>query len=101
MAPRKAWPDSSYHNLKPGVRHPATMITTAGQDDRVVSAHRFKFAARLKEYYRGPSPVLIRIETKAGRGVGKPTAKQIEAQAEGLAFLIKEPGMKPAPGSRK
>ena len=86
---------SPYHNLKPGVRYPATMITTADHDDRVVPAHSFKFAARLQEYHRGPNPVLIRIETKAGHGAGKPTSKQIEEKADELAFLTRELGMKP------
>lgn len=78
---------SPYHNLKPGVRYPATLITTADHDDRVVPAHSFKFAARLQEYHAGGPPVLIRIETKAGHGAGKPTAKLIEEAADRLAFL--------------
>lgn len=78
---------SPYHNLKPGVRYPTTMITTADHDDRVVPAHSFKFAARLQEYHRGENPVLIRIETKAGHGAGKPTAKQIEEKTDELSFL--------------
>jgi len=79
---------SPYHNLKLGTRYPATLITTADHDDRVVPAHSFKFAARLQECqaYGGP-PVLIRIETKAGHGAGKPTDKQIEEAADRLAFL--------------
>ncbi len=88
---------SPYHNLKPGVRYPATLITTADHDDRVVPAHSFKFAARLQECQRGPNPVLIRIETKAGHGAGKPTMKQIEEKTDELAFLAKELGMKLAP----
>ena len=86
---------SPYHNLKPGVHYPATLVTTADHDDRVVPAHSFKFAARLQEYHKGPHPVLIRIETKAGHGAGKPTAKSIEEAADTLAFLIKELEMKP------
>ena len=77
---------SPYHNLRRGVEYPATLITTADHDDRVVPAHSFKFAARLQEYHRGRNPVLIRIETKAGHGAGKPTAKQIEEAADKLAF---------------
>ncbi len=81
---------SPYHNLKPGVRYPGTLITTADHDDRVVPAHSFKFAARLQECQApdGP-PVLIRIETKAGHGAGKPTDKQIEEAADRLAFLAR------------
>lgn len=80
---------SPYHNLKPGTRYPATLITTADHDDRVVPAHSFKFAARLQECHRGKAPVLIRIETRAGHGAGKPTAKLIEEAADRLAFLVK------------
>jgi prolyl oligopeptidase len=85
---------SPYHNLKAGVRYPATMITTADHDDRVVPAHSFKFAARLQEYQRGRNPVLIRIDTKAGHGAGKPTTKQIEEKTDELAFLSQELGLK-------
>ena len=85
---------SPFHNLKPGVRYPATLITTADHDDRVVPAHSFKFAARLQEYHRGGNPVLIRIETKAGHVAGKPTTKQIEEKADELAFLTRELGIK-------
>jgi prolyl oligopeptidase len=81
---------SPYHNLKPGTHYPATLVTTADHDDRVVPAHSFKFAARLQEYHRGPNPVLIRIETKAGHGAGKPTSKLIEETADKFAFLIRE-----------
>ena len=79
---------SPYHNLQPGVRYPATLITTADHDDRVVPAHSFKFAARLQECQAatGP-PTLIRIETQAGHGRGKPTSKRIEEAADRLAFL--------------
>jgi prolyl oligopeptidase len=70
------------------------MITTGDHDDRVVPAHSFKFAARLQQYQAGPNPVLIRIETKAGHGAGKPTAKMIEERADDLSFLVKELGMK-------
>ena len=64
---------SPLHNLKPGTAYPATLVTTADHDDRVVPAHSFKFAAALQAAHKGPNPVLIRIETKAGHGAGKPT----------------------------
>jgi len=86
---------SPYHNLRPGVEYPATLITTADHDDRVVPAHSFKFAARLQEYHRGARPVLIRIETRAGHGAGKPTQKRIEEAADRLAFAAFNLGMKP------
>ncbi|MFH1999523.1 MAG: prolyl oligopeptidase family serine peptidase [Planctomycetota bacterium] len=78
---------SPYHNLKEGVAYPATLITTADHDDRVVPAHSFKFAARLQEVHAGEAPVLIRIETLAGHGGGMPTSKRIEEAADRLAFL--------------
>jgi len=78
---------SPYHNLKPGVKYPATMVTTGDHDDRVVPAHSFKFAARLQEAQAGAAPTLIRIETQAGHGAGKPTAKIIEEAADKLAFI--------------
>jgi len=80
---------SPYHNLKPGTAYPPTMVTTADTDDRVVPGHSFKFAARLQECHGGDAPVMIRIETKAGHGAGKPTAKIIEELADELAFLVK------------
>jgi prolyl oligopeptidase len=80
---------SPYHNLKKGAKYPATLVTTADTDDRVVPGHSFKFAARLQEDQAGPAPVLIRIETRAGHGAGKPTAKIIEEAADELAFLVK------------
>lgn len=84
---------SPYHNLKPGTKYPSTMVTTADTDDRVVPGHSFKFAARLQACQAGERPVLIRIETKAGHGSGKPTAKIIEEYADVYAFLVKELGM--------
>lgn len=84
---------SPYHNLKKGVKYPATLITTADHDDRVVPAHSFKFAARLQEYYKGPNPALIRIETNAGHGAGKPTNKQIEEAADVWSFVMYNLGM--------
>ncbi|HXG93289.1 MAG TPA: prolyl oligopeptidase family serine peptidase [Blastocatellia bacterium] len=80
---------SPYHNLKPGVKYPPTLVTTADHDDRVVPGHSFKFAARLQEVQAGDAPVLIRIETKAGHGAGKPTSKQIEEIADRWAFLVR------------
>ena len=85
---------SPYHALKPGVSYPATLITTADHDDRVVPAHSFKFAARLQEYHKGASPALIRIETNAGHGAGKPTGKIIEEQADKWAFMLYNMGLK-------
>lgn len=79
---------SPYHALKQGTAYPATMVTTADHDDRVVPAHSFKFAARLQEYHQGNNPVLIRIETNAGHGAGKPTAMIIQEQADKWAFMF-------------
>lgn len=80
---------SPYHNLKPGTAYPATLITTGDHDDRVFPAHSFKFAAALQHAQGGSAPVLIRIETKAGHGAGKPIAKLIEEAADRWAFLVK------------
>ena len=80
---------SPLHNLKPGTRYPATMITTADHDDRVVPGHSFKYAAALQHAHAGEVPVVIRIETRAGHGAGTPTTKLIEASADSLAFLVK------------
>jgi prolyl oligopeptidase len=80
---------SPYHNLKPGVKYPATMVTTADHDDRVVPGHSFKFAARLQAAQAGDAPVIIRVETKAGHGSGKPTSKQIEEIADRWGFLVR------------
>jgi prolyl oligopeptidase len=85
---------SPYHNLEKGVRYPATLVTTADTDDRVVPGHSFKFAAALQEAQAGPAPVLIRIETRAGHGGGKPTTKIIEEVADQWAFLAANLGMK-------
>jgi prolyl oligopeptidase len=86
---------SPYHALlRNGKRkYPATLVTTADHDDRVVPGHSFKFAAALQEMQAGPAPVLIRIETRAGHGAGKPTAKQIEETADQMAFLVKNLGI--------
>jgi prolyl oligopeptidase len=80
---------SPYHNIKPGTKYPATMVTTADTDDRVVPGHSFKFAAALQAAQAGSAPVLIRIETRAGHGAGKPTEKIIEEAADILAFTAK------------
>jgi prolyl oligopeptidase len=85
---------SPLHNIKKGVRYPATLITTADHDDRVVPAHSFKYAATLQRAQGGTAPILIRIETRAGHGAGKPTSKVIEESTDGLAFLVRELGMK-------
>jgi len=86
---------SPLHNIKPGTKYPATLITTADHDDRVVPAHSFKFAAALQAAQAGPAPTLIRIDVKAGHGAGKPTAKLIEEAADKWAFLVKSLGVKP------
>ncbi len=83
---------SPYHNLRE-VAYPATLITTADHDDRVVPAHSFKFAAELQRVHTGTTPVMIRIETKSGHGAGKPTSKRIQDAADNYAFLVKELGM--------
>ncbi len=80
---------SPYHNLKPGIAYPPTLITTADHDDRVVPGHSFKFAARLQACQDGDAPVLIRIQTRAGHGVGKPTTIKIEEFSDIYAFLVK------------
>jgi prolyl oligopeptidase len=80
---------SPLHNLKPGVNYPATMITTADHDDRVVPAHSFKFGAQLQEYHKGEEPVLLSISVNAGHGAGKPTEKIIEEQADLWSFFFK------------
>lgn len=79
---------SPYHNLEPGTAYPATLVTTADHDDRVVPAHSFKFAARLQEVQAGEAPVLIRIDKDAGHGAGKPTSKVIEEQADFWSFFF-------------
>lgn len=86
---------SPYHNLAPGTAYPATMVTTADHDDRVVPAHSFKFAARLQACQAGTRPALIRIEKNAGHGAGKPTSKILDEQADKWAFMFHEMGLKP------
>ena len=84
---------SPLHNIRAGTRYPATLVTTADHDDRVVPGHSFKFTAALQAAQAGSQPVLIEIETKAGHGAGKPTSKLIEEQADRLAFLVRNLGM--------
>ena len=85
---------SPLHNIKAGTKYPAVMVTTSDHDDRVVPAHSFKYAATLQSAQGGDAPVLIRIETNAGHGAGKPTAKVIEEQADIYGFLMKSLDMK-------
>jgi prolyl oligopeptidase len=86
---------SPLHNISSDEAYPAVMITTADHDDRVVPAHSFKYAATLQEKQSGKSPVLIRIETKAGHGGGMPTSKRIEALTDLYAFAFKNLGIEP------
>ena len=88
---------SPVHNVKEGVHYPATLITTGDHDDRVVPAHSFKFAAQLQAKQGGDAPVLIRIETKAGHGAGKPTAMIIDEYADLFAFTFYNMGFKELP----
>jgi prolyl oligopeptidase len=85
---------SPLHNLKEGTAYPATLVTTADHDDRVVPAHSFKFAATLQACHTGDNPVLIRIDSKAGHGGGKPMSKVIEEQADIYGFIMYHLGMK-------
>ena len=87
---------SPYHNLKPN-RYPPTMVTTADHDDRVYPAHSFKFAAALQHAQKGDAPTLIRIDTKAGHGMGKPTMKVIDEYTDELAFIVGALGMEAEP----
>ncbi|RME24097.1 MAG: S9 family peptidase [Deltaproteobacteria bacterium] len=86
---------SPVHNTRPGTHYPATLITTGDHDDRVVPAHSFKFAAALQHDQGGPAPVLIRIETRAGHGRGKPTSLVMEEKADIFAFLVRALDMHP------
>ncbi len=88
---------SPYHTLKPNTTYPATMVTTADHDDRVVPAHSFKFAARLQEYNNKTYPTLIRIEKNAGHGKGKPTSKIIDEVGDQWSFFFWNIGMKELP----
>lgn len=86
---------SPLHNLKKGTAYPSTMVTTGDHDDRVVPAHSFKFAAALQAAQASPKPALIRIETSAGHGAGKPTTKIIQEAADTLSFMVREMNFKP------
>ncbi len=86
---------SPLHNIKEGTNYPATLAITADHDDRVVPAHTFKFMAELQSKHQGSNPVLVRIETKAGHGAGKPTSKLIEESADMYGFIMHNLGMKP------
>jgi prolyl oligopeptidase len=78
---------SPLHNIRDGAHYPATMVTTADHDDRVVPAHSFKYAAALQRAQGGKAPILIRIETSAGHGAGKPTTKKVDEDVDLFSFL--------------
>jgi prolyl oligopeptidase len=80
---------SPYHNIKDGIKYPATMIMTADTDDRVVPMHSFKFAAALQRAQAGSAPIILRVETRAGHGGGTPVTKRIDEAADRWAFLVK------------
>jgi prolyl oligopeptidase len=84
---------SPYHNLQPGTAYPPTLISTGDHDDRVYPAHSFKFAAALQAAQSGSAPILIRIDTRAGHGLGKPINMLIEELADQWAFLVENLGM--------
>ncbi|MCG8451289.1 MAG: prolyl oligopeptidase family serine peptidase [Pirellulales bacterium] len=84
---------SPYHNIRAGQSYPATMVTTADTDDRVVPMHSFKFGAALQRAQAGPAPTLLRIEKRAGHGAGTPISKRIKLAADNWAFLWKSLGM--------
>ena len=91
---------SPLHNIKDGVEYPATLITTGDHDDRVVPAHSFKFAATMQHAQAGPEPVLIRIETNAGHGAGKPIAKRLDEATDIYSFLFWNIGVDYKPVSK-
>jgi len=84
---------SPLHNIRTGTRYPAVMVTTADRDDRVVPGHSFKYAAALQAAQAGPAPILIRVETRAGHGGGRPTQMIINEQADRWAFIMRALGM--------
>lgn len=88
---------SPVQNVKSGTKYPATLVTTGDHDDRVVPAHSFKFAAELQAKQAGTNPVLIRIETNAGHGAGKPVSKTIEEASDLQAFTLYNMGFKTLP----
>jgi prolyl oligopeptidase len=79
---------SPYHNIKPGTAYPATLVVTGDHDDRVVPAHSYKFAAALQAAQGGLAPILIRIDVRAGHGIGKPTSKLIGEATDVVSFLV-------------
>jgi prolyl oligopeptidase len=86
---------SPLHNISSKKNYPSMLITTADHDDRVVPAHSFKYAATLQEKYKGKNPILIRIETRAGHGAGKPISKVIQEQADMWSFMFYNMGITP------
>jgi prolyl oligopeptidase len=88
---------SPLHNIVPGTKYPATLITTADHDDRVVPAHSFKYAATLQAAQGGDAPVMIRIDVNAGHGGGRPIAKVIEEDTDIYSFLLRNMGIKKLP----
>lgn len=84
---------SPYHNIRSGLEYPAVLVTTSDHDDRVVPSHSYKYTARLQEVYKGTNPILIRVETKAGHGSGKPIAKIIEEVTDVWSFVFYNLGM--------
>jgi prolyl oligopeptidase len=92
---------SPVHNVTNGTNYPATLITTADHDDRVVPAHSFKFAAELQEKQNGENPVLIRVETKAGHGSGTPVSKRIEQYSDIFGFTFYNMGFRVLPENIK
>jgi prolyl oligopeptidase len=91
---------SPVHNVKTGVSYPATLVTTGDHDDRVVPAHSFKFAAELQAKQKAANPVLIRIETNAGHGAGKPVSKTIEEAADIQVFTLFNMGFTELPNKK-
>ncbi len=85
---------SPYHNVKKGTHYPAVLVMTSDHDDRVVPGHSFKYTAAMQAAQAGDAPILLRVETRAGHGAGKPVTKQVEEAADKLAFLVRELGMK-------
>ncbi|HRG93139.1 MAG TPA: prolyl oligopeptidase family serine peptidase, partial [Chitinophagaceae bacterium] len=85
---------SPIHNIKPGIAYPATIVTTADHDDRVVPAHSFKYAATLQEYYKGNNPLLIRVDVNSGHGASN-LKKSLETTADIFSFTFYNMGVKP------